>query len=78
LRREEPEKYESYVDVALDEWIALKIVIRGSQAKLHINGAAQPSLVVSDLKLGASQRGGIGYWIETGTVGYFSDLRARE
>jgi hypothetical protein len=75
LRKEEPEKYGSYVDIALEEWITMKIVVRASQAKLYINGAAQPSLVISDLKLGAGQRGGIGYWLETGTVGYFSEIR---
>ena len=75
LRREQPEKYESYVDLAMDEWIKVKIVVNGTQAKIYINGASQPSLVVSDLKLGPAQRGGIGYWLETGTVGYFSELK---
>jgi hypothetical protein len=74
LRREQPEKYESYVDLTLEEWIRIKIVVGGSQAKVYINGADQPSLIVSDLKLGAAQHGGIGYWLETGTVGYFSEL----
>ncbi|MFC0105935.1 hypothetical protein [Kibdelosporangium aridum] len=77
LRKEEPEKYESYVDIAPGEWIHMRIVVRGSQAKLYVNGAAQPSLIVSDLKLGDDQRGGVGFWIESGTIGYFSGLRVR-
>jgi len=75
MRKEAPEKYESYVDIALDEWIHMKIEVRQSQARLYVNRAPQPSLIVSDLKLGAEQRGGVGCWIESGTVAYFSDLK---
>jgi hypothetical protein len=75
LRKEEPEKYESYVDLALEQWIEMRIDVRGATARLFINGQEQPSLIVSDLKLGERQRGGVGLWIETGTVGYFTDLK---
>lgn len=75
LRREFPEKYESYVDVAMGEWISLRVEIRDAQARLFVNGARQPCLVVTDLKLGANRRGGVGFWIEAGTIGYFSGLR---
>ena len=75
LRKEEPEKYESYVDIPLEEWIHMRIEVLGSLAKLFVDGAARPSLVVSDLKLGARQRGGVGFWIESGTIGYFSGLK---
>lgn len=75
LRKEEPEKYEAYVDVSMNEWIHLRIQVRGCEARLYVNGAPRPSLVVTDLKLGADQRGGVGYWIESGTVGYFAKLR---
>jgi len=75
LRKEWPEKYESYVDIALGEWIAMKIVVDGTRGELYVNGASQPCLVVNDLKLGAGQRGGVGLWIEAGTIGHFSNLR---
>ena len=75
LRKEEPEKYESYVDVALGEWIHLKVVVRGARCELYVNGAARPCLVVTDLKLGPGQNGGVGLWIEAGTIGYFSELK---
>ncbi|MEU6918427.1 hypothetical protein [Streptomyces olindensis] len=78
LRQESPEKYESYVDIEPDAWTHMRIEVRGAQAKLFVNHADQPSLVVNDLKLGDRQRGGIGLWIESGTVGYFSRLRVRE
>ncbi|WEJ32826.1 hypothetical protein [Devosia sp. SD17-2] len=75
LRKEEPEKYETYVDIALDEWIGLRIEVKGATAKLFVNDAPQPTLIVTDMKLGEAQRGGVGLWIEAGTVGYFSNLR---
>jgi hypothetical protein len=75
LRKESPEKYESYADMALNEWIRLKIVVLNSQAKLYINDNMQPSLIVNDLKLGSDPTGGIGLWVETGTEGFFSDLK---
>ena len=74
LRAEEPGKYETYVDIPMEEWIDLRVELAGSAARLFVNNSIQPVLVVTDLKLGAAQRGGIGLWIEAGTVGYFADL----
>lgn len=74
LRAEEPGKYETYVDIPMEEWIDLRLEVAGSTARLFINRSAQPVLVVTDLKLGQAQRGGIGFWIEAGTVGYFADF----
>ena len=34
LRKEAPEAYESYADMALNEWITMKIVVKGKQAQL--------------------------------------------
>jgi hypothetical protein len=75
LRTEAPEKYESYADVALEEWIHLEVQVQGSGMKLFINNATHPALIVNDLKHGANARGGIGLWIESGTIGYFADVR---
>lgn len=74
LRREAPERYESYADMTLNEWITLKIVVKGEQAKLYLNSNKQPSLIVNDLKQGENASGGIGLWVDVGTEGYFSDL----
>ena len=49
----------SYVDLEPGVWTNMKIVIKGTKALLYVNGAAQPSLVVNDLKLGQS-KGAIG------------------
>ena len=78
LRHEEPGKYETYVDVEMEEWIGMRLVVKGSRAELFINAASHPVLIVTDLKLGALQRGGVGCWIEAGTIGYFSGLRVIE
>jgi len=75
LRKESPEKYESYADMGLNEWIRLRIVVLNSQAKLFINDNVQPSLIVNDLKLGPDSKGAVGLWVETGTEGYFSELK---
>lgn len=74
LRKEAPERYESYADMGLNQWIQLTIEVKGKQAKLFIDGAKQPSLLVNDLKHGANGSGAIGLWVEAGTEGYFTDL----
>ena len=74
LRKEFPEKYESYVDLLPGEWTKVKIEVRGDKAKLYVHDAPQPVLVVNDLKQGASQ-GQIALWVGTGTIAHFANLR---
>ena len=74
LREESPEKYESYADMGLNEWISIKIEVKGEKAKLYLNDGDHPVLIVNDLKHGANASGGIGLWVEVGTEGYFTDL----
>ena len=78
LRKESPEKYESYTDMALNEWIKIKITIKDAKAQLFINDASQPCLIVNDLKHGADTSGAIGLWVDVGTEGYFADLKVTE
>jgi len=75
LRKTDPEKYESYADMGLNEWITLRIEVEGQKAKFFVNNAKQPSLIVNDLKLGADKAGSIGLWIGNWTEGYFKDLK---
>lgn len=75
LRKESPEMYESYTDMSLNEWIKIKIEVKGKQAKLFLNGNKQPSLVVNDLKMGADVSGALGLFVDVGTEGYFRDLK---
>jgi hypothetical protein len=73
LRKESPGVYESYADMAEGEWIHMKIVVHGTRAALYLGGAAQPCLLVNDLKLGDAQ-GTIALWGGSGTVAYFANL----
>jgi len=77
LRKDEPERYESYVDLDMNEWTHMRIEVKDSTARLYINGARQPALIVNDLKLGTSQSGSVGLWTEIGTVAYFSKLKVK-
>ena len=74
MRKEWPEKYESYVDLETGAWTHMRIVVSGTTARLFVHQAAQPVLVVNDLKLGASE-GGVALWIGAGTEGYFTNLQ---
>ena len=72
-RKEAPEKYESYVDLEPGAWTQVRIVVRGTTARLFVHGAAQPCLIVNDLKLGDAS-GAVVLWIGPGTEGYFRAL----
>lgn len=73
-RKEAPEKYESYVDIQPGVWTKFKIEVEGSKARLYVNGAEQPCLIVNDLKL-EPQAGGVALWVGPGTEGYFANLK---
>jgi hypothetical protein len=75
LRKESPEKYESYVDLQMDTWITLSIEVKDEHARLYVNESDQPCLVVNDLKHGPDFSGGIALWVKTGTEGFFTDLK---
>jgi hypothetical protein len=78
LRKESPGVYESYTDMEMNEWIQLRIEVKGKQARLFINDHKQPSLIVNDLKLRENASGGIGLWVDIGTEGFFTDLKIRK
>ena len=75
LRKESPERYESYADMEMNKWITMRIKIKDAQAKLFLDNNTQPSLIVNDLKHGTDLSGAIGLWVEIGTEAYFSDVR---
>ncbi len=75
LRKESPEKYESYVDLVPGEWTKMRIEINDEKALLYVNGSDQPVLVVNDLKLGKEAHGSIGLWVDIGTEAHFSNFR---
>ena len=75
-RKQSPEKYESYVDLEPGVWTHYRITVEGTKARLYVNGASQPCLIVNDLKLGDSS-GGVALWIGPGTEGYFNGLEIK-
>jgi hypothetical protein len=74
LRKESPGQYESYVDLEPGVWTKYRIEVQDHKAQLYVNGAAQPCLIVNDLKL-PPQPGGVALWIEPATEGYFANLK---
>ena len=76
LRQENPGVYESYVDIEENAWTKVKIVASGTKAKLYVNGAEQPCLIVKDLKLGDTH-GRVALWTGSDTEAYFSNLHIK-
>jgi hypothetical protein len=77
FRKEAPERYESHADMVVDEWTHLKIEVSGASARFYVGNAAQPALVVRDLKRGADAHGTVGLWVGDGTDGHFRNLLVR-
>jgi hypothetical protein len=73
-RQEAPEKYESYVDLQPGVWTRYRIEVEGRKARLFVNGAEQPCLIVNDMKL-EPREGRVALWVGPGTEGYFSNLK---
>lgn len=74
LRNEHSGRYESYVDLDAARWTKIRLVVSGSLARLYVNNASQPALIVNDLKLPPAS-GGIGLWVGPGSRGYFKSLK---
>lgn len=74
LRREWPFIYESYAELQPGEWAPVKIEVHGRQAKLYLNGSANPNLIVDGMK-GENLNGAIALWGYAGEESYFSNLR---
>lgn len=74
LRRDAPGMYESYADVEAGAWTHLTINVEGRTARLFVNGASQPALIVNDLKHGTS-RGAVALWTRISADAYFANLR---
>jgi len=73
LRKESPGVYESYADLEAGAWTPMRIVVDGTTARLYVNGASQPCLVVNDLKHGAGP-GRIALWAHVETDAYFGPI----
>jgi hypothetical protein len=77
LRKETPEKYESYVDLVPGQWTKVRIEVDGQRARLYVHGNEQPTLIVDDVKSGANASGGVALWLEPGTEAHFRNLTVK-
>jgi hypothetical protein len=74
LRRAWPSVYETYAPLEPGAWTHLKIVVTGRDAKLFVNDAPQPTLIVQGLK-GEDLNGHVALWGFPGQTTWFSNLR---
>lgn len=74
LRQEFPGKYETYVDLVPSEWTQVKVEVTGDKARLYVNDAREPILIVNHL-LHGDTKGAIALFISVGSVAHFSNLR---
>jgi len=77
-RKINPGEFETYADIAPNEWIKMKVVVRDDSAKLYINGSQNPNFIVNKIKMGANQTGSLGLWVDIGTEGYFRNVTVRK
>jgi hypothetical protein len=74
LRREWPYVYESYANLQFETWTHVKIEVKGRTAKIFLNGADEPNLVVNGLK-GEDLHGAVALWGYQGEEAFFSNVR---
>lgn len=77
LRKETPGVYETYADLLPRRWTSLRVRVCGKEARLFVDGVAQPTLVVNDLKHGPEASGAVALWVGVATTAWFSDLRVK-
>jgi hypothetical protein len=71
LREKFPGVYEAGANIADSVWFHVRLEVDGTTVRVFVNDAADPVLVVKDLKLG-DRSGLIGFW---GYPGAFADLK---
>jgi hypothetical protein len=74
LRKIAPSKYEGSAPVALNEWIKMRIEVNGEHAEMFINDAKYSTFIVDKL-LGSNSKGGVGLYVDIGTIGYFKHVK---
>lgn len=74
LRKIAPSKYEGSAPVALNEWIKMRIEVNGEHAEMFINDAKYSTFIVDKL-LGSNSKGGVGLYVDIGTIGYFKNVK---
>lgn len=72
-----PGSYEGSAPVALKEWIKMRIEVNGETAEMFINDMKYSSFIVNKM-LGKNKIGGVGLYVDIGTIGYFKDLKVTQ
>jgi hypothetical protein len=77
LRAEHPGMYENVVNPAPDPngWFHARVVVAGSQVRVFVDGATEPSLVVT--RLSERSKGLVGVWVGNGSGADFANLTIR-
>ena len=77
LRAEHPGEYEKPANPAPDPngWFHARIVVAGAKVSVYVDGATEPSLVVT--RLNERTKGLLGFWVGNNSGGDFANLRIR-
>lgn len=73
LRENHPGVYEGEAELPITGWFHVRVEVAGSVAKVYVNNAEEPNLIVNDLKHGLS-RGSVGIYSYHKTI-YFANLK---
>jgi len=74
LRKEAEGMYETTAPVNINEWITMRIEVKGEKAELFINDAKYSTMIVSKMK-GSTTHGAVALWVDIATIGYFKELK---
>lgn len=74
LRKESPGVYEAPASIDVNQWITIRIEVKGEKATIFLNNSKAATLTVNKMK-GQNTHGSIGLWVDIGTIGYFKDLK---
>lgn len=70
------EGFTAQATIPHEQWIRIRLEFSGSRARLFLDGAEQPALVIDELKRGAG-KGRIGVAGPPNGLGYFADFKYR-
>ncbi len=71
-------EYEAPIHNELNQWVHLKVVFSGKHADFYLNNEERPTLSVDEMFHGNGSPGGIGFFVDIGTEGFFRNLIIRE
>ncbi len=74
LRKTDPGRFETTAPVDTNEWITMRIEVKGEKASMFINDAKYSTFVVDKMR-SKSKHGSIALYVDIGTIGYFKDLK---